>query len=157
MVSRPICRPRRAGWTLAAWLMALSPAAAGVSVGLADSLPFRPLVEPSDHFTASDLTDDYEKKFVPLQSLTPPPRRLDLDAIEASSRWAQATEDADSTLALFDASRARDAANLPQEEREAMARATAGVRVGLPGPTAAITALAGGLGLLVKFIYEMSR
>ena len=162
MDCRPIGRPRGAGWALAAWLLAVSPAASRGSTGLPDSLPFRPLAEPTDHFTVSDLTDDYEKKFVPIQNLTSPPRRLDLDAIEAQSRWTQAAADsvarADSTAhTLFDASRARDAANLPPEEREAMTRATAGVRVGLPGPTAAITAFAGGLGLLVKFIYEMSR
>jgi hypothetical protein len=115
-----------------------------------------------DHFTASDLTDSYEKQFVPLQNLVPPPRRRDLSAIEAASIWTQAAADSaantDSTaLALFGDSRAQTAVALPPEEREALTAPTAGVRVGLPGPTAAITALTGGLGLLAKLIYELVR
>lgn len=124
-------------------------------------LPFRAVTHASEHFTASDLTCDYEREFVPLQSLLPPPRRLDLARIESDSEWTQAWVDsigADSTaLALFGDSRARDAATLPPEERDAMTPATAGVRIGLPGPTAAITALAGGLGLLAKLIHELTR
>lgn len=163
MDSGPIRRPRHPGQVLAAGLLALSPMVAEATTSLGDSLPFRPLVEPTDHFTASDLTDHYEKTFVQLQSLTPPPRRLDLSEIEALSSWTQAAADsvaeADSTaFPLFGDSDPRDAANLPPEEREtAIPAAGAGVRVGLPGPTAAITALAGGLGLLVKVIYELTH
>ena len=143
---------------LAAWSWT-SPAGATTTPG---RLPFRALIERTDHFTASYLTDDYEKQFVPLQSLLPPPRRFDLDRIEADSDWTQANVDsiteADSTaLALFGDSRARDAASLPPEERDAMIPASAGVHIGLPGPTAALTALAGGLGLLAKLIYELAR
>ena len=162
MDCRPNCRPRRTEWALVAWLLAVSPAASRGSTGVPDSLPLRPLAEPTDHYTASDLTDEYEKKFVPIQNLTSPPRRLDRDAIEAESKWTQAAADsvarADSTAhALFGDSRARDAASLPPEERDAMTPASSGGRVGLPGPTAAITAFTGGVVLLVKLIHEMTR
>lgn len=134
---------------------------AGASSRVPDRLPFRALERPEDHFTASNLTDDYEDRFVRLESLVPPPRRRDLDQIESDSRWTQADADsiarADSTaLALFGDSRDRTA-SLSPEERDALTPPAAGVRVGLPGPTAAITALAGGLGLLAKLIHELAR
>ncbi len=144
---------------LGAWLWS-SPACASTTPS--EKLPFRAVVEPGDHFTASDLTDAYEDEFISLTSLVPAPQRLDLDRIESDSEWTQAAADsiaeADSTaMALFGDSRSRDTASLPPEERDALTPATAGVRIGLPGPTAALTALAGGLGLLAKLVYELAR
>lgn len=155
-MSRPTIHARRAllaTLLAASWSSFVLAAESGVPQASASPpLPFRAVRGPSDRFTASSLTMNYDRDLALF--LNARPRSIDLAFLDRYghapppvSVWEDST-----AKALFDRSQGTDVAEVAPGEKDALTPATAGVRMGIPSAVAATGAILGGIGLLIKIL-----
>lgn len=121
----------------------------------ADVLPFRPLSNPGDHFSASDLTIAYETDsslFLNGAAYS----YLDLDELDRHGLPRYEEDTADGSKRVRSESAPDDSvAELSPDEKDEAVPPPAGVQVGIPSYIAVPGTLIGGAALLAKVLSEL--
>ena len=117
-------------------------------------LPFRPLSDANDHFSASNLTKTYEKD--PSLFLNPSaPSWLDPDELDRYGVAPFSFAPDGSTKRVWSHSFPDEVAKLSPEEKDEVTGPQAGVQVGIPSYISVPGTLLGGAILLVKVLSEL--